>query len=98
MFRLLGWHKRHLGAFPNLVRVRLPVRSPFFFRHRQNRRAQRLRQARADRKTDESFRSLRSLLVPQPVQQIFFMARRVPAKIVRFHGLRQGRKRPLRHP
>src|SRR5438552_17289798 len=91
VFRFLPRHKAHLGAFAYLSGVRFPVALPALFVHLEDRLVPPLHHPRTDPKPDESPRTTLSLFVPQPIDQVTLVARRIAPIIVLRHGLWQRR-------
>src|ERR1035437_5716145 len=90
LLALFPRHKIHFRAFSYLLRMRVAVRIPRRFGYLLDRLMQRRTHPRTDSKSYRTARSIRPVLIPQPVDKVTFVARRISTEIIRSHGLQHG--------
>ncbi len=87
---------QHVRAFPHCFAI-FPVRLPLPFRQTLDVLSQVGRHTHADAENNGLLRSVRTLLVTQPLHQFLFPARRIAPKVILLHRRRQSLKRAPRH-
>src|ERR1035441_1213113 len=90
-------HKIHFRAFPYKFRMWLAIWLPRGLIQLLYRLMLRRIHPCADRESNRPARSIHSVLIPKPVDQVTFVARRISTKVVSRYGLREGSEGTLGH-